>query len=173
MLEMYVQGVSTRKVSKVIETLCGKTYSKSFVSSLTKEIDQVVKQWRNSDLSTIKYPYLLVDIVYIKVRENRIALSKLRHIAIGINEKGNREIIGFDICDGEIESTWTNFFEYLKTRGLSGLKMVISDSHKSLLKARKIKDEIFVKYESEKKFQDFLNTLMTDLKMLLHIYLMM
>ena len=69
MLEMYVQGVSTRKVSKVIETLCGKTYSKSFVSSLTKEIDQEVKQWRNSDLSTIKYPYLLLDVVYIKVRE--------------------------------------------------------------------------------------------------------
>ena len=86
-------------------------------------------------------------------------MSKLRHIAIGINEKGNREIIGFDICDREIESSWTNFFEDLKTRGQSGLKMVISDFHTSLLKSRKIKDKIFVRYESEKKFQDFLNTL--------------
>lgn len=159
MLEMYVRWVPTKKASKIIETLCGKTYSKSFVSSLSKELDQEVKQWRNSDLSTIKYPYLLVDVIYIKVRENRRVVSKLRHIAIGINEKGNREIIGFDICDREIESSWTNFFEDLKTRGQSGLKMVISDFHKSLLKSRKIKDKIFVRYESEKKFQDFLNTL--------------
>ena len=70
MLEMYVQGVSTRKVSKVIEKMCGKTYSKSFVSSLTKELDEEVKLWRNSDLSTIKYSYIIVDVVYIKVREN-------------------------------------------------------------------------------------------------------
>lgn len=94
MLEMYVQGVSTRKVSKVIENMCGKTYSKSFVSSLTKELDEEVKLWRNSDLSTIKYPYIMVDVVYIKERENNRVVSKAYHIAIGINEKGNREIIG-------------------------------------------------------------------------------
>ena len=70
MLEMYVKGVSTRKVSKVIENMCGKTYSKSFVSSLTNELDQEVKLWRNSKISTLKYPYVLVDVVYIKVREN-------------------------------------------------------------------------------------------------------
>ncbi len=90
MLEMYVQGVSTRKVYKVIENMCGKTYSKSFVSSLTKELDEEVKLWRNSDLSTIKYPYIIVDVVYIKVRENNRVISKACHIAIGINEKGNR-----------------------------------------------------------------------------------
>ena len=64
MLEMYVQGVQVRKVSKIIENMCGKRYSKSFVSSLTKELDQEVKLWRNSDLSTIKYPYVIVDVVY-------------------------------------------------------------------------------------------------------------
>ena len=208
MLEMYVQGVSTRKVSKVIENMCGKTYSKSFVSSLTKELDQEVKLWRNSDLSTIKYPYVIVDVVYIKVRENSRVVSKACHIAIGINEKGNREIIGLDLNDSESEYSWSNFFEYLKARGLSGLKMVISDAHKGLVKAikesfinvswqrcqvhflrnilskapkkntedfrtdikalfkiqdinlaRKMKDEIFLKYESEKKFQNSLNTL--------------
>ena len=94
MLEMYIQGVSTRKVSKVIENMCRKTYSKSFVSSLTKELDEEVKLWRNSDLSTIKYPYIIVDVVYIKERENNRVVSKAYHIAIGINEKGNREIIG-------------------------------------------------------------------------------
>ena len=105
MLEMYVQGVSTRKVSKVIENMCGKTYSKSFVSSLTKELDEEVKLWRNSDLSNIKYPYIMVDVVYIKVRVNKRVLSKACHIAIGINEKGNREIIGFDISNGESENS--------------------------------------------------------------------
>lgn len=91
MLEMYVQGVSTRKVSKVIENMCGKTYSKSFVSSLTKELDEEVNLWRNSDLSTIKYPHVIVDLVYIKVRENNRVVSKACHIAIGINEKENRK----------------------------------------------------------------------------------
>src|SRR5690625_2570947 len=95
MLEIYVQGVSTRKVSKVIENLCGKTYSKSFVSSLTKQLDEEVKLWRKSDLSTQNYPYLLVDVVYIKIRENHRVVSKACHIAIGISEKGRREIIGF------------------------------------------------------------------------------
>ena len=208
MLEMYVQGVSTRKVSKVIENMCGKTYSKSFVSSLTKELDEEVKLWRNSDLKELKYPYLLVDVVYIKVRENNRVVSKACHIAIGINEKGNREIIGLDLSEGESEYSWSNFFEYLKARGLSGVKMVISDAHKGLVKAiketfinvslqrcqvhflrtiltkapkknteefradmkslfkiqdislaRKMKDEIFVKYEKEKKYQNSLKTL--------------
>ena len=208
MLEMYVQGVSTRKVSKVVENMCGKTYSKSFVSSLTKELDEEVKLWRNSDLSMIKYPYIIVDVVYIKVRENKRVVSKACHIAIGVNEKGNREIIGLDLSDSESEYSWSNFFDYLKSRGLSGVKMVISDSHKGLVKAvkesflnvswqrcqvhflrnilskapkknteefrsdikslfkiqdislaRKIKGEIYLKYENEKKFQKSLNVL--------------
>ncbi|WP_099320830.1 IS256 family transposase [Anaerococcus sp. Marseille-P3625] len=137
MLEMYVQGVQVRKVSKVIENMCGKKYSKSFVSSLTKELDEEVKLWRNSDLSATKYPYIIVDAVYIKVRENNRVVSKARYIAIGITEKGNREIIGLDLSDSESEYSWSNFFEYLKARGLSGLKMIISDAHKGLVKAIK------------------------------------
>ena len=117
--------------------MCGKTYSKSFVSSLTKELDEEVKLWRNSDLSSIKYPYVIVDVVYIKVNEDNRVVSKARHIAIGITEKGNREIIGLDLSDRESEYSWSNFFEYLKSRGLSGLKMIISDAHKGLVKAIK------------------------------------
>ena len=116
--------------------MCGKTYSKSFVSSLTKELDEEVKLWRNSDLITIKYPYLIVDVVYIKVRENNRVVSKACHIAIGINEKGNREIIGLDLYS-KSEYSWSNFFEYLKSGGLSGLKMVISDDQKGLVKSIK------------------------------------
>lgn len=137
MLEMYVQGVSTRKVSKVIENLCAKNYSKSFVSTLTKNLDEEVKIWRNRDLSNLKYPYLLVDVIYIKVRENHRVVSKACHIAIGINEEGRREIIGFKISEKESEDTWSLFFEYLKQKGLKGIKMVISDAHKGLVKSIK------------------------------------
>lgn len=67
MIEMYVSGVSTRKVSKIVEELCGKTVSKSFVSSLTVQLDSLVKEWQNRSLSGTKYPFLMVDVVYIKV----------------------------------------------------------------------------------------------------------
>lgn len=135
MLEMYVSGVSTRKVTNIVEELCGKKVSKSFVSSLTKELDQMVEEWRNSSLSNHLYPYLMVDVLYIKVRENLRVVSKSCHIAIGINSEGNREILGFYISDGESEESWSHFFNYLKSRQLTGLKMVISDAHKGLTAA--------------------------------------
>ena len=137
MLEMYVQGGTTRKVSKLIENMCGKTYSISFVSSLTKYLYEEINLWRNSELSSVKYPYLIVDVVYIKVRENNRVVSKACHIAIGINEKGNRKIIGLDLSTDESEYSWSNFFEYSKSRGLFGLKMLISDAHKGLVKSIK------------------------------------
>ncbi|QTJ38271.1 MULTISPECIES: IS256 family transposase [Dolosigranulum] len=137
MLEMYIQGVSTRKVSKVIENLCGKTYSKSFVSSLTKQLDEEVRQWRHHDLSPVQYAYLVVDVIYIKVRENHKVVSKACHIAIGISEEGKRRLLGFDISDGESDYSWSRFFNYLKERGLNGVKMVISDAHMGLVKAIK------------------------------------
>src|SRR5690625_184853 len=80
MLEMYVSGVSTRKVAKVVETLCGKSVSKSFVSTLTKELDPLVKEWQERSLSDTQYPYLITDVIYIKVRENRRVVSKGCHI---------------------------------------------------------------------------------------------
>jgi len=135
MLEMYVSGVSTRKVSKIVEELCGKKVSKSFVSSLTKELDQMVDQWRHSSLSGQLYPYLMVDVIYIKVRENHRVVSKSCHIAVAINSDGNREILGFLITDSESKESWSLFFDYLKSRNLRGLKMVISDAHKGLIAA--------------------------------------
>lgn len=84
---MYVHGVQVRKVSKVKQNMYGKKYSKSFVLSLTKELDEEVKLWRNRDISATKYPYIIVDVVYIKVRENNRVVSKACHIAIGINER--------------------------------------------------------------------------------------
>lgn len=90
MLEMYVSGVSTRKVSNIVEELCGKSVSKSFVSSLTEQLDPLVNDWQNRSLTGIDYPYLMTDVLYLKVRENHRVLSKSCHIAIGITDDGNR-----------------------------------------------------------------------------------
>ncbi|ELB20515.1 TPA: IS256-like element IS256 family transposase, partial [Enterococcus faecium] len=90
---------------------------------------------QNRLLSEKNYPYLMTDVLYIKVREENRVLSKSCHIAIGITKDGDREIIGFMIQSGESEETWTTFFEYLKERGLQGTELVISDAHKGLVSA--------------------------------------
>jgi len=107
---MYISGVSTRKVSNIVEQLCGTSVSKSFVSKLTTELDSMVKDWWNRSLSETEFPYIVTDVLYIKVREDNRVVSKSCHIAIGINTDGDREIIGFMIQDGESELTWANFF---------------------------------------------------------------
>lgn len=135
MLEMYVSGVSTRKVSNIIEELCGKSVSKSFVSSLTKQLDPIVSDWQNRSLTGTNYPYLMTDVLYLKVRETHRVLSKSCHIAIGITDDGDREVIGFMIQNEESDYTWSTFFEYLKERGLQGTKLIISDAHKGLVAA--------------------------------------
>ncbi|WP_419775286.1 IS256 family transposase [Ignavigranum ruoffiae] len=135
MLEMYVSGVSTRKVSKIVEELCGKSVSKSFVSSLTEQLDPMVHEWQNRSLSGRNYPCVMTDVLYLKVREDHRVLSKSCHIAIGITEDGEREVIGFMIQNEESEDTWSIFFEYLKERGLQGTELIISDAHKGLVTA--------------------------------------
>src|SRR5699024_11044504 len=129
MLKMYITGDATRKVSDVVEKLCGTSVSKSFVSKLTAKLDPMVNEWRNRSLSGTKFPYVVTDILYIKVREAGRVISKSCHIAIGISEDGSREIIGFMIQQSESESTWRTFFEYLKEHALHGTKLMISYSH--------------------------------------------
>ncbi|WP_227709319.1 IS256 family transposase [Staphylococcus aureus] len=134
MLEMYVSGVSTRKVSKIVEELCGKSVSKSFVSSLTEQLEPMVNEWQNRLLSEKNYPYLMTDVLYIKYERKSSTLKKLSYSDWN-NQRGDREIIGFMIQSGESEETWTTFFEYLKERGLQGTELVISDAHKGLVSA--------------------------------------
>lgn len=112
-----------------------KKVSKSFVSNLTKELDEIVNEWQYRDILEGEYPYIIVDVIYIKVRENRQVVSKSCHITIGISKEGNREILGFLIQEGESQSTWTKFFDYLNKRGLKGVNLVISDAHKGLVKS--------------------------------------
>lgn len=137
LLEMYVAGVSTRKVSKIVEEMCGTSVSKSFVSSLSAQLDEVITQWQNRDLSSVSYPFLMIDVLFIKVREDHRVLSKSCHIALGITGDGRREVLGHMIGDGEREDTWQTFFDQLKSRGLSAVDLVISDAHAGLVSAAK------------------------------------
>lgn len=136
MLEMYVQGVSTRKVSKVIEELCDHKVSKSFVSSLTSELDIIVEEFLSRRLEK-KYPFIFSVVLYLKVRENRRDVSKAFHVVLGINEDGERELLGFSISDIESNDSWKSIYQSLLDRGLEGIRLVISDEHKGESKAVK------------------------------------
>jgi putative transposase len=132
MLEMVVNGVSTRKVTKIMEELCGESVSKSMVSNLTKKLDPLVNDWANRPLNVMYFPYLFVDAMYIKVREHNKVVSKAVYIAMGVNEQNKREIIGLKVDHSESETSWREFFESLKSRGLQSPKLVISDAHQGL-----------------------------------------
>lgn len=134
MMEMVVQGVSTRNIKKITEELCGEPFSKSTVSEICKELDEPVKRFRYRMLPD-RYPFLIADAMYIKVREDRRIVSKAVLWAIGINTDGRKEVLGFSLCDTEKELTWKEFFEELKSRGLRGVDIVVSDSHQGLVKA--------------------------------------
>ena len=134
MAEMVVNGVSTRKVSRVMETLCGTSFSKSAVSDVCKDLDKAVKEFRNRPLEG-DYPFLTVDATYFKVRENSRVISKAFMIAYGTNAEGHREILGFGVYANESSATWTDFLLGLKKRGLTGLLMITSDAHEGILNA--------------------------------------
>lgn len=134
MMEMVVQGVSTRNVQKVTEELCGETFSKSTVSEICKELDIPIKQFKERLLPE-RYPFIIADAIYLKVREDHRVKSKALYIAIGINNAGRKEILGFDVFDSEKNTTWKAFFESLKSRGLRGTDIVISDAHTGLVEA--------------------------------------
>lgn len=131
MAEMVINGVSTRRVSKVVETLCGTSFSKSTVSDLCKDLSKSVEEFRNRPLEG-KYAFLSVDATYFKVRENHRIISKAFMVALATNEKGVREIIGFGVYNCESKETWKEFLMGLKSRGLNGVLMITSDAHEGL-----------------------------------------
>lgn len=136
MMEMVVQGVSTRNVQKVTEELCGESFSKSTVSEICKELDIPVKQFKERLLPE-RYPFVIADAIYLKVREDHRVRSKALYVAVGINNTGHKEIIGFEVYDSEKRNTWKEFFEGLKSRGLRDVDFVISDAHLGLVEAIK------------------------------------
>ena len=131
MAEMVVNGVSTRKVTGIVETLCGKSISKSSVSELCKDLSLAVKEFRERPL-TEGYPFLVVDATYFKVREKHRIVSKALMIAVGTGSQGKREIVGLGVYDQESKASWNDFLGGLKKRGLSGVIMIVSDAHEGI-----------------------------------------
>ena len=132
MAEMVVSGVSTRKVSHVMEVLCEKSFSKSTVSEACKQLDEEVDRFRNRPIEPDRYPFLMMDATYFKDREDHRTVSKAFIVAIGITKEGGREVLGFGVYGEENNYTWTSFIQRLKARGLSGVMMFTSDAHPSI-----------------------------------------
>jgi len=132
--EMYVQGVSTRKVKAITEKLCGLDISSTEVSRISQKMDTELEKWRSRKLG--KYPYLIVDALYEKVRHDGNVISLAVLIAYGINEEGKREILGVSVSLSEAEIHWRTFFQSLIERGLHGVELITSDAHAGLQAAR-------------------------------------
>ena len=134
LMEMVVNGVSTRKVTEITEALCGTSFSKSTVSRLTAGLDVRVNAFLSRRLDEA-YPFLIVDALFIKSRCNDRVLSKAVLIVGGVRSDGYRDILGVSIGDAESAATWNELFISLKRRGLSGVDFVVSDDHAGLVEA--------------------------------------
>ncbi len=135
LMEMVVNGVSTRKVTQITEELCGTSFSKSTVSALCDRLDPLVTAWNERPLGEQEFPFVLADALIVKVREQERVRALAALIAIGINAAGYREILGIQLGDSESEGSWSTFFAWLKRRGLSGVDLVVSDAHTGLIAA--------------------------------------
>jgi putative transposase len=133
LMQMYLEGVSTRKVKDVTEELCSTTFSKSLVSSLAGRLDAELAAWRNRPLEAVGYPYLFVDARYEKVRvDSRVVSQGVLVVSAVRAADGFREILDVEVADTESEATYHELFRFLKARGLSGVELVVSDDHEGL-----------------------------------------
>jgi putative transposase len=131
LMEMYVQGVSTRKVAAITEQLCGTSFSKSQVSALAGRLDAELAAWRERPLPA-SYPYLSVDARYEHVRVDGQVVSQGVLLVAGVRDDGHREILAVEVADTESEATYQELFRRLKGRGLHGVRLVTSDDHAGL-----------------------------------------
>jgi putative transposase len=132
--EMYVQGVSTRKVKAITEQLCGHEFSASTISRINAKLDEELEKFARRRLEEA-YPYLIVDARYEKIRQDGVIRSQAVLIAIGINWEGRRCVLGVEVANRETQSSWRVFLESLRERGLHGVEFVVSDDHAGLRKA--------------------------------------
>lgn len=132
--EMYVQGVSTRKVRAITEELCGHSFSASTISRINKTLDGELKKFFSRRLDE-SAPYLILDARYERVREDGVVRNRAVLIGIGVNHDGRRCVLGVDLASRESRSSWRDFLISLKERGLSGVEFVVSDNHEGLKKA--------------------------------------
>lgn len=132
--EMYVQGVSTRKVKAVTEELCGHEFSAATISRMNQNLDEELKKFAGRRLDEA-YPYLILDARYEKVREDGVIRSLAVLIAIGVDWEGRRNVLAVELANRESLGSWKEFCLELKKRGLHGVELVISDDHAGLRKA--------------------------------------
>ncbi len=132
--EMYVQGVSTRKVKAITEELCGHSFSASAISAVNKGLDESLSQFAHRHLDE-PHPYLILDARYERVREGGVIRSQAVFVAIGINPDGYRQILGVELAGRESQSSWRDFLLSLRDRGLHGVEFVVSDDHQGLRKS--------------------------------------
>jgi putative transposase len=133
--EMYVQGVSTRRVKKIVEELCGMEVSSTQVSRAAKELDELLEAWRTRELG--RYRYLVLDAQYEKVRQGGQVLDAAVLLACGVGADGKRDVLGCSVSLSEAEVHWRGFLSSLKDRGLHGVELIVSDAHEGLAAARK------------------------------------
>jgi transposase-like protein len=132
--EMYVQGVSTRKVKAITEELCGHAFGADSISQINKKLDGELQRWAQRQLDE-DYPYLIVDARYEKVREDGVIRSRAVLVALGINWEGRRRVLAVELAQRESATSWKDFLLALKARGLTGVLLAISDDHPGLKKA--------------------------------------
>jgi putative transposase len=131
----YLLGVSTRRVEKLVEQLGVRQLSKSQVSEMATHLDTQVEAFRNRPLDSGHYTFVWMDALVIKVREHGRTVNVHALIAVGVNADGGREVLGLDVCSDEDGAGWLAFLRSLTARGLSGVKLVISDAHRGLVGA--------------------------------------
>jgi putative transposase len=129
--EMYVQGVSTRKVKAITEELCGHSFSASSISAINKKLDESLAQFASRRLSEA-FPYLILDARYEKVREAGVIAGQAVLIAIGVDWDGRRQVLGVELANRESRSSWRDFLLGLRERGLTGVEFVVADDHAGL-----------------------------------------
>ena len=133
LMQMVVQGVSTRKVKKITDQLCGRRFSKSTVSELAKNLDEQVEAWAERELG--ECPFLICDGMQVKVRRQGAVRATTVLLAVGVTEKGQREILGLEVAFGETGQAWKRLLAQLKSRGLCGVEVATSDAHEGLRRA--------------------------------------
>jgi len=129
--QMYVQGVSTRKVAAITEELCGHEFSASSISAITAKLDEQLEQFSQRQLEG-EFPYVVVDARYERVREGGVIVSRAILIALGIDWEGRRQVLAVEYANRESQSSWREFLLQLQARGLHGVQFIVSDDHPGL-----------------------------------------
>lgn len=150
--EMYIQGVSTRKIATITEQLCGSKFSASTVSNINKTLDEQLNSFAKRSLIKA-YRYVMFDARYEKVRDRGMVTSQAVLIAVGITDEGKKEVLGIELANRESRSSWKEFLILLRNRGLHGVEFIVSDHHEGLKNAIR---EIFPEALWQRCFVHFL-----------------